>query len=68
MPVSKPAYLLLKVAPMRWPVARIFQSWKRALPVASLKTTKEAPTVCSLYGRMRLMLLQYARCPRDEQR
>lgn len=30
-----------KVDPMRWHIARIFQSWKRSLPLAALTTTTE---------------------------
>ena len=54
---------VLKVYPIRWQVELIFQSWKSYLHVASLKTTTEAPTWCDLYGRMLLILLNYALCP-----
>jgi hypothetical protein len=54
---------VLKVYPIRWQVELIFKSWKSSLHVASIKTTKEAPTLCYLYGRMLLILLNYALCP-----
>jgi hypothetical protein len=54
---------VLKVYPIRWQVELIFKSWKSYLHLASLKTTKEAPTLCYLYGRMLLILLNYALCP-----
>jgi hypothetical protein len=41
----------------------IFKSWKSYLHVARLKTTKEDTTLCYLYGRMLLILLNYALCP-----
>ncbi len=41
----------------------IFKSWKSYLHVATLKTTKEDTTLCDLYGRMLLILLNYALCP-----
>jgi Transposase DDE domain len=54
---------VLKVYPMRWQVERIFKSWKSSLHFASIKTTKAEPTLCYRYGRMLLMLLNYALCP-----
>lgn len=54
---------VLKVYPMRWQVELIFKSWKSYLHLASIKTTKKAPTLCYLYGRMLLILLNYALCP-----
>jgi Transposase DDE domain len=54
---------VLKVYPIRWQVELIFKSWKSYLHLASIKTTKEAPTLCYLYGRMLLILLNYALCP-----
>ncbi len=54
---------VLKVYPIRWQIELIFKSWKSYLHLASLKTTKENPTLCYLYGRMLLILLNYALCP-----
>ena len=41
----------------------IFKSWKSYLHLASIKTKKADTTLCYLYGRMLLMLLNYALCP-----
>jgi hypothetical protein len=54
---------VLKVYPLRWPIERILKSWKSALHLASLPTTKEDTTFCSLYGRMLLIVLHDALSP-----
>ena len=54
---------VLKVYPLRWQIELIFKSWKSYLHLASLTTTKEDTTLCSLYGRMLLIVLNYALCP-----
>src|SRR5207245_11197172 len=41
----------------------ILKSWTSDLHLASLKTKKVNPTLCYLYGRMLLVLLNYALCP-----
>ena len=53
----------VKVYPLRWPIELIFQSWKSYLHVASIKTKKEDTTLGYLYGRMLLILVNYALCP-----
>jgi hypothetical protein len=54
---------VIKVYPLRWQIELIFKSWKSYLHLASIKTKKENPTLCYLYGRMLLILLNYALCP-----
>jgi hypothetical protein len=58
---------VIKVYPIRWQVELIFKSWKSYLQLASINTTKEDPTLCYLYGRMLLILLNYALCPQMRQ-
>jgi hypothetical protein len=41
----------------------IFKSWKSYLHLATLTTKKAETTLCYLYGRMLLILLNYALCP-----
>ena len=54
---------VVKVYPLRWQIELIFKSWKSYLHLASIKTKKEDTTLCYLYGRMLLILLNYALCP-----
>jgi hypothetical protein len=41
----------------------IFKSWKSYLHLATLPTKTLEPTLCYLYGRLLLILLNYALCP-----
>ncbi len=54
---------VIKVYPLRWQIEIIFKSWKSYLHLASIQTKKEDTTLCYLYGRMLLILLNYALCP-----
>jgi hypothetical protein len=52
-----------KAYPLRWQVELIFKSWKSYLHLATLPTKTKESTLCSLYGRLLLILLTYALCP-----
>ncbi len=54
---------VIKVYPMRWQVELIFKSWKSYLHLASINTKKATSTLCYLYGRMLLIVINYALCP-----
>ena len=54
---------VVNVYPLRWQIELIFKSWKSYLHLASLTTKKEDSTLCYLYGRMLLILFNYALCP-----
>ena len=54
---------VIKAYPLRWQIERLFQSWKSYLHVAAIQTKKEDSTLCYLYGRMLLMVLNDALCP-----
>lgn len=55
--------MVVKVYPLRWQIELIFKSWKSSLHLASLTTKQEDTTLCYLYGRMLLILLNYALYP-----
>jgi len=58
-----PVAAVIKAYPLRWQIELIFKSWKSYLHLAAMKTKKEASTLCYLYGRMLLIVLNYALCP-----
>jgi len=62
-PTIWPTPAIVHVYPLRWQIELIFKSWKSYLHLASLTTKKEDSTLCYLYGRMLLILLNYALCP-----
>jgi hypothetical protein len=48
---------------LRWQVELVFKAWKSDLHLATLTTTTKHSTLCSLYGRMLLILVTFALCP-----
>ena len=54
---------ICKAYPLRWQVELIFKSWKSYLHLATLRTKKAETTLCYLYGRLLLILVNYALCP-----
>jgi DDE family transposase len=48
---------------LRWQVELVFKSWKSDLPLATIPTKTQDPTLCYLYGRLLLIVLAYALCP-----
>jgi hypothetical protein len=52
-----------KAYPLRWQIELIVKSWKSYCHLASITTTKVETTLGSLYGRMLLILINYALYP-----
>ncbi len=48
---------------MRWQIELIFKSWKSCCHLAAINTKKKESVLCYLYGRMLLVLLNYALYP-----
>ena len=48
---------------LRWQVELVFKSWKSDLPLATVPTKTQEPTLCYLYGRLLLIVLASALCP-----
>jgi hypothetical protein len=57
------AETVAKVYPIRWQVELIFKSWKSCCHLAAINTKKKESVLCYLYGRMLLVLLNYALYP-----
>ena len=54
---------VVKVYPIRWQIEIIFKSWKSCCHLAAINTKKKESVLCYLYGRMLLVLLNYALYP-----
>ena len=54
---------VLKAYPIRWQVELIFKSWKSYCHLAAINAKTQDTVLCYLYGRMLLVLLNYALYP-----
>lgn len=54
---------VVKVYPIRWQIELIFKSWKSHCHLAAINAKKKETVLCYLYGRMLLVLINYALYP-----
>jgi hypothetical protein len=54
---------VVKAYPIRWQIALIFKSWKSYCHLAAINAKKADTVLCYLYGRMLLILINYALYP-----
>ena len=58
-----PPTTILKAYPIRWQVELIFKTWKSYCHLAAINAKTKDTILCYLYGRMLLVLLNYALYP-----
>jgi Transposase DDE domain len=54
---------VVKAYPVRWQIELIFKSWKSYCHLAAINAKKADTVLCYLYGRMLLILINYALYP-----
>jgi hypothetical protein len=54
---------VVKAYPIRWQIELIFKSWKSYCHLATINAKKADTVLCYLYGRMLLILINYALYP-----